>query len=156
MPGKINPTLSEMVIQIAHQVVGNDVAVSMATTRGELDLNVWDATFYKCLFESLQLVGDELVILRRDCVEGIVACEDRCPAEAESSIALSRVLATIFGYPEGVKVAHYCEEHGVTVKGGRPRLNEATHRSHPHDRPRGHGSRHRRIQGAHRRLMTFD
>lgn len=108
MPGKINPTLSEMVIQIAHQVVGND--------EGELDLNVWDATFYKCLFESMQLVGDELVILRRDCVEGIVACEDRCPAEAESSIALSRVLATIFGYPEGVKVAHYCEEHGVTVK----------------------------------------
>lgn len=64
----------------------------------------------------MQLVGDELVILRRDCVEGIVACEDRCPAEAESSIAFSRVLATIFGYPEGVKVAHYCEEHGVTVK----------------------------------------
>ena len=64
----------------------------------------------------MQLVGDELVILRRDCVEGIVACEDRCPAEAESSIALSRVLATIFGYPEGVTVAHYCEEHGVTVK----------------------------------------
>lgn len=64
----------------------------------------------------MQLVGDELVILRRDCVEGIVACEDRCPAEAESSIALSSVLATTFGYPEGVKVAHYCEEHGVTVK----------------------------------------
>ena len=63
----------------------------------------------------MQLVGDELVILRRDCVEGIVASEDRCPAEAESSIALSRVLATIFGYPEGVKVAHYCEEHGVTA-----------------------------------------
>lgn len=60
----------------------------------------------------MQLVGDELVILRRDCVEGIVACEDRCPAEAESSIALSSVLATTFGYPEGVN----CEEHGVTVK----------------------------------------
>lgn len=54
----------------------------------------------------MQLVGDELVILRRDCVEGIVACEDRCPAEAAST----------FGYSEGVKVAHYCEEHGVTVK----------------------------------------
>lgn len=64
----------------------------------------------------MQLVGDELVILRRDCVEGIVACEDRCPAEAASSIALSSVLATTFGYSEGVKVAHYCEEHGVTVK----------------------------------------
>ena len=126
MPGKINPTLSEMVIQIAHQVVGNDVAVSMATTRANLtstfgmppstSASSRACSFYKCLFESMQLVGDELVILRRDCVEGIVACEDRCPAEAESSIALSRVLATIFGYPEGVKVAHYCEEHGVTVK----------------------------------------
>lgn len=42
----------------------------------------------------MQLVGDELVILRRDCVEGIVACEDRCPAEAESSIALSRSRAS--------------------------------------------------------------
>ena len=63
----------------------------------------------------MHLVGDELVILRRDCVEGIVACEDRCPGEAESSIALSSVLATTFGYPEGAKVAHYCEEHGVTV-----------------------------------------
>ena len=64
----------------------------------------------------MQLVGDELVILRRDCVEGIVACEDRCRAEAESSIALSTVVAATFGYPEGVKVAQYCEEHGVTVK----------------------------------------
>ena len=116
MPGKINPTVPEMVIQIAHPVVGNDVAVSMAYDEGELDLNVWDATFYKCLFESMQLVGDELVILRRDCVEGIVACEDRCRAEAESSIALSTVVAATFGYPEGVKVAQYCEEHGVTVK----------------------------------------
>lgn len=97
MPGKINPTVPEMVIQIAHQVVGNDVAVSMAYDEGELDLNVWDATFYKCLFESMQLVGDELVILRRDCVEGIVACEDRCRAEAESSIALSTVVAATFG-----------------------------------------------------------
>lgn len=39
----------------------------------------------------MQLVGDELVILRRDCVEGIVACEDRCPAEAESSTMVSKM-----------------------------------------------------------------
>ncbi len=114
MPGKINPTLSEMVIQIAHQVVGNDVAVSMATTRANLTSMFGMPPSTSA--SSRACVGDELVILRRDCVEGIVACEDRCPAEAESSIALSSVLATTFGYPEGVKVAHYCEEHGVTVK----------------------------------------
>ena len=112
MPGKINPTLSEMVIQIAHQVVGNDVAVSMATTRVNLTSTFGmppstSASSRACSSSATNM---------RDCVEGIVACEDRCPAEAESSIALSRVLATIFGYPEGVKVAHYCEEHGVTVK----------------------------------------
>ena len=114
MPGKINPTVPEMVIQIAHQVVGNDVAIAMAYDEGELDLNVWDATFYKCLFESMQLVAEELVILRRDCVDGITANKQRCAEEANGSIALSTVVAT-FSYPDGVRVAHYCEQHGVTV-----------------------------------------
>ncbi|MBQ8829405.1 MAG: aspartate ammonia-lyase [Burkholderiaceae bacterium] len=115
MPGKINPTVPEMVIQIAHQVVGNDVAISMAYDEGELDLNVWDATFYKCLFENLQLVAEELVILRRDCVDGITANRERCQFEANQSIALSTVVAATLNYPEGVRVAHYCETHGVSV-----------------------------------------
>lgn len=116
MLGKINPTVPEMVIQIAHQVIGNDTAISVAYDEGELDLNVWDSTFYKCLFENLQLIAEELVILRRDCVDGIKACRERCRIEAEGSIALSTVVAATKGYPNGVKVAHYCEEHGVTVK----------------------------------------
>ena len=116
MPGKINPTVPEMVIQVAHQVVGNDVAISLAYDEGELDLNVWDATFYKCLFESMQLVAEELVILRRDCVDGIVANRSRCQQEAEGSIALSTVVAASLGYPEGVQVAHYAEQHNLSVK----------------------------------------
>lgn len=115
MPGKINPTVPEMVIQIAHQVVGNDVAVSMAYDEGELDLNVWDATFYKCLFENLHLVASELTIFERDCVRGITANHERCAQEARSSIALSTVVSATRGYPEGVRVAHYCAAHGVTV-----------------------------------------
>lgn len=116
MPGKINPTVPEMVIQIAHQVIGNDVAITVAIDEGELDLNVWDATFYKCLFESLQLVGSEIGILREHCIDGITANEVRCRQEAEESIALSTVVAATFGYPKGVEVAHYCEKHGCTVK----------------------------------------
>ena len=116
MPGKINPTVPEMVIQIAHQVIGNDMAISVAYDEGELDLNVWDSTFYKCLFESLQLVQKELPILRIHCVDGIKANLERCRHEAESSIALSTIIATLLGYPEGVKVAHYCEKHNATVK----------------------------------------
>ena len=116
MPGKINPTVPEMVIQIAHQVCGNDVAISMAIDEGELDLNVWDSTFYKCLFENLQLVAEETKILRLHCVEGITANVERCREEAEGSIALSTVVAATFGYPEGVRTAHYCEQHHCTVK----------------------------------------
>ena len=115
MPGKINPTVPEMVIQIAHQVVGNDVAISMALDEGELDLNVWDSTLYKCLFESMRLVSEELVIFRRDCVEGLKANRERCLDEAKSSIALCTVIASTLGYPEGVKVAHYCEQNKVRV-----------------------------------------
>ena len=68
MPGKINPTVPEMVIQIAHQICGNDDAITMAVDEGELDLNVWDATFYKCLFENMQILGAEIPILREHCV----------------------------------------------------------------------------------------
>lgn len=115
MPGKINPTVPEMVVQIAHQVIGNDVAVSVALYDGELDLNVWDSTFYKCLFESFTLVEEETKIFCRDCVEGIKANRERCMKEARGSIALSTIVATCFGYPTGVKVAHYCEQHGCDV-----------------------------------------
>lgn len=115
MPGKINPTVPEMVIQIAHQVIGNDVAVSVALYDGELDLNVWDSTFYKCLFESFTLVEEETKIFCRDCVEGIKANRERCMKEARGSIAISTIVATCFGYPTGVKVAHYCEQHGCDV-----------------------------------------
>lgn len=116
MPGKINPTVPEMVIQIAHQVVGNDTAIAMAYDEGELDLNVWDATFYKCLMESMQLVTNECVILRRDCIVGIKANLERCQKEAQESLALSTVIAATMGYPMGVKVAHYAEAKGITVK----------------------------------------
>ena len=116
MPGKINPTVPEMVIQIAHQVVGNDVAIAMAYDEGELDLNVWDATFYKCLFENLQLVGEEILILKHDCIDGITANRDRCRDEAQSSLAISTVVAATQGYPLGVKVAHHAEQKGLTVK----------------------------------------
>ena len=116
MPGKINPTVPEMVIQISHQVVGNDVAIAMAYDEGELDLNVWDATFYKCLFENFTLINSELKILREHCIDDLTANKERCSQEAASSIALSTVVATALGYPMGVKVAHYCEEHNKNVK----------------------------------------
>ncbi len=116
MPGKINPTVPEMVIQIAHQVIGNDVAITVAIDEGELDLNVWDSTFYKCLFESLQIVAGEIGILREHCVDGITANVERCREEAEGSIALSTVVAATFGYPKGVEVAHYCEKNHCNVK----------------------------------------
>lgn len=116
MPGKINPTVPEMVIQISHQVAGNDVAISMAYDEGELDLNVWDATFYKCLFESFQLVNAELPILRKHCIDGITANKEHCEKEANASIALSTVIAAALGYPLGVKVAHYCVENNLSVK----------------------------------------
>ena len=126
MPGKINPTVPEMVIQIAHQVIGNDTAIAVAYDEGELDLNVWDSTFYKCLMENMHIVAEELVILRRDCVDGITACRERCRYEADRSIALSTVVAATFGYPEGVRVAHYCEENDMGVKEAVVRLGLMT------------------------------
>ena len=113
MPGKINPTLSEMVIQIAHQVVGND--------EGKLDLNVWDATFYKCLFESMQLVGDEQARLRRG-HRRLRGSLPRRSRKLHRALARPRNHLRLPRGREGRPLLRRARRHR---EGGRPRLNEA-------------------------------
>lgn len=109
MPGKINPTLSEMVIQIAHQVVGNDVAVSMATTR----VNLTSTFGMPPSTSASSRACSSSATNRRDCVEGIVACEDR--ARPRNHLRLPRGR-------EGRPLLRRARRHR---EGGRPRLNEA-------------------------------
>ena len=115
MPGKINPILPELVSQVAQQTCGNDVVISMAFEQGELEISVWAPTHYKNLFESFDLLTKVIPLFIEKCINGIEANRERCRKEARETIALSTVVAATLGYPEGVKVSHYAQEHNLAV-----------------------------------------
>lgn len=116
MPGKVNPVIPEMVNQVCYQVCGNDFAITMAVEGGELDLNTWEPLMMKCLDESFRLLTQSITLFANKCVNGIRANKDVCAKFAESSIALSTVISTIFGYETGQSVAKYANEKGILVK----------------------------------------
>lgn len=116
MPGKINPVIPEMVNQVAYQVVGNDVAIAMAVEGGELDLNVWEPVILKNITESFTLVINAVNVFRTLCIEGLEANAGVLRGYAEQSLALSTVIAALFGYEKGAEVAEYAHVNGRSVK----------------------------------------
>lgn len=116
MPGKVNPVIPELMNQIGYQICGNDVAITMAVEGGELDLNVWEPIIIKCLFESCRLLINSIPLFVRKCIRGIKANEEICKKYAESSIALSTVIASLFGYKTGTMVAIKAADENKTIK----------------------------------------
>lgn len=116
MPAKINPVMPELINQVAYQVCGNDVVVTMAVEGGELDLNVWEAIISKSLFESANLLTNSIILFTDKCVVGIKANVEKCRLDAENTLSSAVVLSTIFGYQTGVKVAKYAHKEGLSIK----------------------------------------
>lgn len=116
MPGKINPVMPELINQICYQVCGNDAAVTMAVEGGELDLNVWEPVITKCLAESAVLLTGGLRRFTEKCINGIKANRAVCRGYSERSTALSTVVATLFGYPQGSKVAKMAAAEDKSIK----------------------------------------
>ncbi|TAF66528.1 MAG: aspartate ammonia-lyase [Cytophagales bacterium] len=116
MPGKINPTYPELINQVAYQICGNDTAVTMAVEGIELDLNIWDAVISKCLFESLELLTKSIPLFTHKCIEGIEVNVQECKTQAERTLAVAVVVAIIFGYDIGVRVAKYAHRNDISIK----------------------------------------
>jgi aspartate ammonia-lyase len=116
MPGKVNPILPELMIQICYQICGNDLAVTMAAESGELDLNVWEPVFIKNLFESIRLLRYGIPLFTEKCVQGIEANEKKCRESAENSLALSTIIASVYDYETGAMVAQKAYDENKTIK----------------------------------------
>ena len=115
MPGKVNPTLPELMNQVCFQVSGNDTTISMAVEHCDLDLNVWESVIGKCLFESLSVLTNSIALFRDYCVAGIRANREICRKYAEESISLSAVISSLFGYPAGSRVAKIAADKKISV-----------------------------------------
>lgn len=114
MPGKINPVMPEMMMQVAFRVVGNDATVTRAA-EGELDLNVWESIILEALSESIRLMRRAIPLFVSCCISGVEVNAKRSIADASGSLALSTVLAAIYGYPAASAVAKHAAYHDVSI-----------------------------------------
>jgi aspartate ammonia-lyase len=104
MPGKVNPSMAEMLNMICFQVIGNDLTVSMAVQAGQLELNVMMPVMAYNLHHSIEILKNGIRVFIDRCVVGIVADADRCRRYAESSMALATALNTHVGYARAAEV----------------------------------------------------
>jgi len=116
MPGKVNPSMPELMNQVAYQVCGNDTTITMAVEGGELDLNVWEPIIIKNLDESFLLLTNSIELFATKCIDGIRPNIEVCERNANNTVALSTIISSIFGYETGTKVALRAFEESKSVK----------------------------------------
>ncbi len=114
MPGKINPVIPEMAIQVYFRVLGNDLSITRAC-EGELELNVWESLILNSLCESCRLLTECLPLFSDKCLKGLVANRERCEQDASNSLALSTVIATLFDYQTASEVAKKADREGKSI-----------------------------------------
>ncbi|OLB66876.1 MAG: aspartate ammonia-lyase [Gemmatimonadetes bacterium] len=116
MPGKVNPSIAEMVNQVCFQVIGNDVTVATAAEAGQLELNVMMPVIAHNLLSSMMILTNATRVLAERCVEGIQADAAQCAHWLERSPALVTALAPKIGYAEAAKLAKEAVAKNVTVR----------------------------------------
>jgi aspartate ammonia-lyase len=116
MPGKVNPSIAEMVNQVCYQALGLDTTVALAAEAGQLELNVMMPVIAHNLVFALGIVGNASRVLAERCVSGIEVDEAQCAYWLERSPALVTALAPRIGYAEAAKLAKEALATGLTVK----------------------------------------
>jgi fumarate hydratase class II len=105
MPGKVNPVMAEMVMQVAAHVIGNDAAITWGGANGNFELNVMMPLIAHNLLESIEILTNGSRAFTERCVVGITANPKRAMRFAETTAALATVLAPRIGYDMAAKVA---------------------------------------------------
>jgi aspartate ammonia-lyase len=116
MPGKVNPVIPEAVSQAAMTVMANDQSISYACSLGNLELNAFMPLIADALLGSLDLLTNACSILRRNCVAGLEADEQRCRQYVESATATVTAMVDAIGYQAAQKVAEDARIQGKSIR----------------------------------------
>ncbi len=116
MPGKVNPSIAEMVNMVCFQVMGNDVAIAASAEAGQLELNVMMPVIAHNVLFSMMILANGSRVLAERCVDGIEADAAQCAHWLERSPALVTALAPKIGYAEAAKLAKEAVAKNVTVR----------------------------------------
>ncbi|HEU6449186.1 MAG TPA: class II fumarate hydratase [Verrucomicrobiae bacterium] len=116
MPGKVNPVMCEMVIQVGAQVIGNDAVVTFAGTFGNFELNTMLPIAAYNLLQAIDLLTNASRVFSRRCISGLEADAEKCESNLEQSLAMCTALAPEIGYDKAAKIAKVAYETGKTVR----------------------------------------
>ena len=116
MPGKVNPVIPEAVNQIAFQIMGNDLTITLAAQSGQLELNAFLPVIAHNLFEMLDLLKNGLNMLIDKCIKGIKADNERCSKLLEESFVSVTALLEHVGYEKAAEITKKCVSMRKTVK----------------------------------------
>jgi aspartate ammonia-lyase len=116
MPGKVNPSIAEMVNMVCFQAVGNDVTIAAAAEAGQLELNVMMPLIAQNLFLTLAILTSASRVLAERCVDGIEPDQAMCAYWLDRSPALVTALAPKIGYAEAAKLAKEAVERNLSVR----------------------------------------
>lgn len=116
MPGKVNPVMCEMVLQVGAQVIGNDAAITFGAASGNFELNTMMPVIGYNLLQSIELLANATRVFAQRCMHGLEANVERCERYLEQSLALCTALAPEIGYDQAAKLAKVAYETGRTVR----------------------------------------
>ena len=115
MPGKVNPVIPEVVSQVAFDIIGKDVTITMAAEAGQLELNVMEPIIAFSLANGIHRLRQAMRTLQDRCVSGITANKERCRSMVENSIGIITALNPYLGYETSASIAKEALETGGSV-----------------------------------------
>ncbi|MCW5659592.1 MAG: class II fumarate hydratase [Burkholderiaceae bacterium] len=116
MPGKVNPTQVEALTMVCTQVMGHDVALSIAASQGQFELNVYKPLIAHDVLDSMRLLADAMASFATHCVAGIAVNAARTQALLEQSLMLVTALTPHIGYDRAARVAKHAHAHGLSLR----------------------------------------
>ena len=116
MPGKINPSIPEMVNQVCFQVIGCDTTVAIAAEHGQLELNVMMPVIAHNILLAMRILTNAMTTLNERCVQGIAANEAMCQYWVERSAALATALMPQIGYAKAAEISKRSVKEGILIR----------------------------------------
>ena len=117
MPGKVNPVIPEMVMEVSMKVMANDYAITMASSRGEFELNAFLPLIADCILENLSLLINCVKIFREKCIDVLKANEERCRENLDKTYWFATEYVPILGYDVVAdEIKNNCVEDNETLK----------------------------------------
>ena len=116
MPGKVNPVIPEVVLQVSAQVIGNDTAITVGGMQGQFELNVRIPLIARNLLQSLRLLSSTSTVFAEKCVEGIRANRAGTDHSAGATLAVATALNSAIGYDKGTEIVRKATESGRPLR----------------------------------------